>query len=74
MSGNHAPFMNKALSKAIMIRATLRNTFLKNRSEENKKATICREIIVFHPCKKVREINTRTLIRKTFAVILNFGK
>ena len=35
--GNHAPFMNKALSKAIVVRTKLRNTFLKNRSEENKK-------------------------------------
>ena len=35
--GNHSPFMNKALSKAIMVRTKLGNTFLKNRSEENKK-------------------------------------
>ena len=34
--GNHSPFMNKSLSKAIMVRTRLRNTFLKNRSEENK--------------------------------------
>ena len=34
--GNHSPFMNKSLSKAIMIRTRLRNSFLKNRSEENK--------------------------------------
>ena len=34
--GNHLPFMNKSLSKAIMVRARLRNIFLKNRSEENK--------------------------------------
>ena len=35
--GNHSPFMNKALSKVIMVRTKLGNTFLKNRSEENKK-------------------------------------
>ena len=34
--GNHSPFMNKSLSKAIMVRTRLRNIFLKNRSEENK--------------------------------------
>ena len=37
MRGNHPPFMNKVLLKAIMVRTKLRNTFLKNRSEENKK-------------------------------------
>ena len=36
--GNHSPFMNKALSKVIVVRTKLRNTFLKNRSEENKKS------------------------------------
>ena len=34
--GNHSPFMNKNLSKAIMLRTKLRNIFLKNRTEENK--------------------------------------
>ena len=34
--GNHMPFMNKALSKEIMIRTQLRNKFLKDRSEEIK--------------------------------------
>ena len=34
--GNHSPFMNKSLSKAIMIRTRLRNIFLKDRGEENK--------------------------------------
>ena len=31
--------MNKTLSKAIMLRTKLRNKFLKNRSNENKKIT-----------------------------------
>ena len=34
--GNQSPFMNKTLSKAIMLRTNLRNKFLKNRSNENK--------------------------------------
>ena len=34
--GNHSPFTNKNLSKAIMLRTKLRNIFLKNRTEENK--------------------------------------
>ena len=36
--GNHLLFMKKAISKAIVVRTKLRNTFLKNRSEENKKS------------------------------------
>ena len=36
--GNHLPFMNKALSKAIMVRTKLRNTILKNRDEDIKKS------------------------------------
>ena len=35
--GNHMPFMNKVLSKETMTRTRLRNKFLKDRSEENKK-------------------------------------
>ena len=34
---NEAPSMNKTLKKAIMKRSRLRNTFLKNRTEENKR-------------------------------------
>ena len=35
--GNHMTFMNRALSKEIMARTRLRNNFLKDRSEENKR-------------------------------------
>ena len=34
---NHLPFMNKTLSKEIMMRTRLRSRFLKNRTEENKR-------------------------------------
>ena len=34
--GNHLRFMNKILSKEIMKRTRLRNTFLKQRNKENK--------------------------------------
>ena len=34
--GNQSSFMNKTLSKAIMLRTNLRNKFFKNRSNENK--------------------------------------
>ena len=36
MLGYQSPFINKTLSKAIMLRTNLRNKFLKNRSNENK--------------------------------------
>ena len=35
--GNHLPFMNKELSKAIMNRTRLRNVYLMKRSDENRK-------------------------------------
>ena len=35
--GNHLPFMNKELSKAIMNRTRLRNVYLRKRSTENRK-------------------------------------
>ena len=35
--GNHLPFMNKTLSKETMTRTRLRNEFLKNKTEENKR-------------------------------------
>ena len=34
--GNQSPFMNKSLSKAIMLRTKLRNKFLKDRTTESK--------------------------------------
>ena len=39
---NHKPFINNEISKAIMTRSRLRNCFLKNRSEENRKL-ICKQ-------------------------------
>ena len=48
--GNHSPFMNKNLSKAVMLRTKLRNIFLKNRTEENKnrstkKVNLCETLL-----------------------------
>ena len=37
LRGNHSPFMNKELSKAILTRTKLRIKFRKNRTEENQK-------------------------------------
>ena len=37
LRGNQSPFINKSLSKAIMLRSKFRNIFLKNRTEENRR-------------------------------------
>ena len=37
LRGNQSPFMNKSLSKAVMLRSKFRNIFLKNRTEENRR-------------------------------------
>ena len=37
LRSNQSPFMNKSLSKAIMLRSKFRNIFLKNRTEENRR-------------------------------------
>ena len=34
--GNHSPFMNKELSKAVMKKTRLRSKFLRNKSPENR--------------------------------------
>ena len=38
LRANHSPFVTKELRKAIMIRSNLRNTYLKERSEESRLA------------------------------------
>ena len=58
--GNHSLFMNKALSKAIMVIQNLRIPSSKIEARKIRKATICNEIIVFRFCEKVREITTIT--------------
>ena len=39
LRANHAEYMDKELSHAIMKRSKLRNDFLKHRNEENRLAT-----------------------------------
>ena len=46
--GNHLPFMNKELSKEVMHRTRLRNNFLRNRSDENKKSIPSNETTASH--------------------------
>ena len=41
---NQAPFMNKEIQRGVMVRSKLRKTFLKSRSESDKKHTINKEI------------------------------
>ena len=56
--GNHSPFMNKTLSKAIIGRTKPRNTFRKNRNEKNKKYTMQRNYCV----SLLRKIKIDTVI------------
>ena len=37
LRGNHKPFINVKISKAIMVRSRMRNRFLKHRSDENRR-------------------------------------
>ena len=49
-SGNHFPFMNKELSKAIMSESKLRNNFLKHCPNENRKKSIPNNGIIVSLC------------------------
>ena len=44
--GNNSAFMNRLLNKEIMKRTRLSNKFLKSKSEDDKKTTLSKEIIV----------------------------
>ena len=59
--GNHMPFMNEALSKEIMTKTRLRNKFLKDRSEENKKYSRRKQEV-----KKTRSIQDNAIIVSHF--------
>ena len=48
VSGNHSPFMNKTLSKAIMLRTKMRNIFLKIGPKKTKTIIEKREISAFN--------------------------
>ena len=48
LCGNNKSFMTKALSKYIMERTRLRNTFLKNPIVANKLAYTNKETFVYH--------------------------
>ena len=73
--GNQLPFMNKTLSKAIMSRTKLKNKFLKNRSNENKKKYVKqRNHCVYLLRKTKREYYIAILMTKISAITIHFGK
>ena len=53
--GNHSPFINKNLAKAIMLRTKLRNIFLKNRTDGNKNRYTKQKNFCVTLLRKVRE-------------------
>ena len=54
--GNHLPFMNMTLSKEIIKRTKLRNTFLKERTGESKKRYISQRNYCVSLLKKTKNI------------------
>ena len=50
--GNHSPFRNKALSKAIMVRTKLKNTFLKNKTRKIGTLQYATKLLCFIFAKK----------------------
>ena len=52
---NHKPFINNEISKAIMMRSRLRNCFLKNGSEENRKLFCKQSNKCFSPLRKSKK-------------------
>ena len=64
--GNQAPLMNKNLKKAIMSFATLRNIFLRNRSDEkkinfDKKSGYCDSVLRKAKVEYYCNLDTKTL-------------
>ena len=55
LRGNHQPFMNKNLSKAILKRSKLRNLYIKNRNEENRNNYIKQRNYCVNLLRKVKK-------------------
>ena len=72
--GNHLRFMNKTLSKEIMTRTRLRNRFLKNRTEENKRKYTKQRNYCVSLLRKVKNECYSNLNEKDVTEIKCFGK
>ena len=68
------PFMNKALSKEMMTRTCLRNKFLKDRSEENKKKYSKKRNFCVSLLRKSKADYSEILMRKISMITKHFGK
>ena len=60
IKANEANFMNKTLKKAVMTRSKLKNKYLKNNSEDNKKLINHIEIIVLNYLKPKRKCTMKS--------------
>ena len=67
--GKYSSFMNKSLSKAIMVRTRLKNIFLKSRGEENKTRNLCVTLL-----RKSKREYYQNLREDKVCVKKNFGK
>ena len=72
--GNHSPFMNKTLLKAIMLRTRLRNVFLNNRTRVNRKKYSNQRNLCVSLLRKSKREYYSSLNEKKYATIRNSGK
>ena len=72
--GNHSPFMNKNLSKVIMLKTKLRNIFLKNRTEENKSRYTKQRNLCVTLLRKIKREYFNNLNEKNFCENKNIWK
>ena len=73
LRANHSKFVNKELSKAMMLRTKLRNKFLKQKTTEtrsgyNKQRNVCVSIL-----RKAKRSYFENLISRTLVTTENFG-
>ena len=66
--------MNKNLSKVIMLRAKLRNKFLKKRNVESKTNYVKQHSLCFSLLKKMKREYYSNLDEKNYVITRHFGK
>ena len=71
--GNYMPFINKTIKKAFTTRSRLRNTYLKNRSDNNKREYNKIRNYCVSLLQKTKTIMP-TWMKKILLIISNFGE
>ena len=60
LRANNAPFMNKLLSKAIMVRSRLRNKFLKSKTRETREVYKKQRIYCVILLRETKDLSMKT--------------